>query len=312
MAALQNIKLITGNANPQLAEKIARYLEVDLVSCQVGRFNDGEVQVKMEESVRGGHAFVLQPTSPPVNDNLMELLIIIDALRRASVNQITAVLPYFGYARQDRKTQPRDPVSAKLVANLITASGADRVVSIDLHAPQIQGFFDLPFDNLLAEPIFVDYFRQKSLEDVVVVAPDVGAVKEARRFAAKLKVPMAIIDKRRPEPNRAEVMNIIGQVKGKNVIIRDDIIDTGGTLTEGAAHLKEAGCERVIGCCTHPILSGPARERLSSGVFDEIVFSDTIPLDWDDPKVKILSVDKLLGEAIDRISKNISVSALFY
>lgn len=312
MAVSDRFKLISGSASPKLAASIADYLGINLVRAQIGRFNDGEVRVKINESVRGYHVFVIQPTCYPVNENLMELLVIIDALSRASAHKITAVLPYFGYSRQDRKSQPREPLTAKLVANLITTAGADRALSIDLHAPQIQGFFDIPFDHLLAEPIFVDYFQKKQLDDLVVVAPDVGAVKQVRHFAKKLNAPLAIIDKRRPAPNQAEIMNVVGEVKGKNVILLDDIVDTAGTITKGAQSLKELGCEKVFACCTHPVFSGPAKERLNSEVLDEIIVTDTIPLNWDHPRLTILTVATLLGEAIDRICKDISVSALFY
>jgi len=307
------LKIFSGNANRELAEEIAEYVGVELGAAEISRFSDGEIQVKINESVRGADVFIVQPTCTPVNENLMELLIMVDAMRRASARRITAVIPYYGYARQDRKTRARDPITAKLVANLLTASGARRVVTIDLHAGQIQGFFDIPVDHLLGGPILAQYFMQLRLENVVVVSPDVGGVARARGLAERIAAPIAIIDKRRPEPNVAEITNVIGEIKGKNVIMIDDIIDTAGTITKGAAALRELGAKDIYVCCTHPVFSGPAVERLKNSVIREVVVTNTIRLPeekWFD-KVKVLSVAPLLGEAIIRIYEDLSVSKLF-
>lgn len=314
MVRYKNIKILHGNANPALAKEIAEYLGMELTHASVGTFSDGEISLGIGESVRGADCYVIQPTCTPVNDNLMELLIMVDALRRASAKRITAVLPYYGYARQDRKTKARDPIAAKLVANLIVQAGARRLLAVDLHANQIQGFFDIPVDHLMAAPLLVNYFKERlDLEDVVVVSPDIGGVARARRLAESLHVPLAIIDKRRPKPNVAEIMHIIGDVQDKTAIMVDDIIDTAGTITLGAAALKKFGAKEVFACCTHPVLSGPAIERLESSELTEIVVTNTIPLTQDKAidKIKVLSIAPLIGEAIIRIHEDISVSKLF-
>ncbi|MFW6006949.1 MAG: ribose-phosphate diphosphokinase [Halanaerobiales bacterium] len=309
------LKIFAGNSHRKLAKNICNYLGTDLLDAEVKRFQDGEISVRTYETVRGADVFVIQPTSPPVNENLMELLVIVDSLRRASARRITAVMPYYGYARQDRKAQPREPITAKLVANLLTKAGARRALSIDLHAPQIQGFFDIPVDNMYAKPIFVDYFKNRDLNNLVAVAPDVGAVKRVRSIAESLDIPMAIIDKRRPEPNVAEVVNIIGESKinGANVILFDDIIDTGGTISEAARVLNENGAYQVFACATHGLFSGPAVERLNNSPIKELIITNTIsqPEDLGLKNLKTLSVASLLGEAIDRIFKDLSVSVLF-
>lgn len=307
------LKVFAGNCHPELAEEICDYLGASLVSAEISRFKDGEINVRIDETVRGADVFVIQPTSPPINENIMELLVMIDALRRASARRITAVVPYYGYARQDRKAQPRDPITAKLVANLITTAGARRLLAIDFHAPQIQGFFDIPVDHLYSAPIMIDYFKEKGLKNLTAVAPDVGAVKRVRSFAESLDIPLAIIDKRRPKANVAEVQNVIGDVKGRNVILLDDIIDTAGTITEAAKVLKEKGASNVYACGTHGLFSGPAIERLKAAPFKELIITNTIPqkVDLGMDNLKVLSVAPLLGEAIDRIFKDLSVSVLF-
>ncbi|MFW6270635.1 MAG: ribose-phosphate diphosphokinase [Bacillota bacterium] len=309
------LKIFAGNSHRELAKDICDYLGTDLLDAEVKRFEDGEISVRTYETVRGADVFVIQPTSPPVNENLMELLVIVDSLRRASARRITAVMPYYGYARQDRKAQPREPITAKLVANLITKAGARRALSIDLHAPQIQGFFDIPVDNMYSKPILVDYFANRDLTNLVAVAPDVGAVKRVRSIAESLDIPMAIIDKRRPEPNVAEVVNIIGgsKINNANVILFDDIIDTGGTISGAARVLKENGAAQVFACATHGLFSGPAVDRLNNSPLKEIIITDSIsqPDDLGLNNLKILSVASLLGEAIDRIFKDLSVSVLF-
>ena len=303
------LEIFTGNANPDLAREIAKHLGIPLGNSSVSTFSDGEIQVRIKETVRGADVFVIQPFSYPVNDSIMELMIMIDALMRASAGRITAVIPYYGYARQDRKARSRDPITAKLLADIITAAGADRVLTMDLHAGQIQGFFNFPVDHLKALPILAEYFKEKQLEDVVVVSPDVGGVTRARELADRLVAPLAIIDKRRPEPNVAEVMNIIGKVQGKTVIIVDDMIDTAGTLTLGAKALMERGAKAVYTCCTHAVLSGPAIERLKAAPIEEVVVTNTIPLRENQKldKIKVLSVAPLFAEAILRINKNISM-----
>jgi len=308
------MKLFTGNANPVLAEEIANYLGIPVGDAQVTRFSDGEINCGIHESVRGVDVFVVQPTCPPVNENLMELLVMIDAFRRASASRINAVIPYYGYARQDRKSRARDPITAKLVSNLIVEAGAQRVVAVDLHANQIQGFFDIPVDHLPGVPTIAEYFRTKGLSDnAVVLSPDVGGVTRARDLAAKLGAPLAIVDKRRPAPNVSEVMNVIGDVQGKSVIIIDDIIDTAGTLCTAAEVMLDKGARAVYGCCTHPVFSGPAIERMSKAPFKEIVITNTIPIEEDRrlPNMTILSVAPLVGEAILRIHEDLSVSKLF-
>ncbi|GEA14550.1 MAG: ribose-phosphate pyrophosphokinae [Moorella sp. (in: firmicutes)] len=307
------LKIFSGNANPELAREIGAYLGVPLGAAKVSRFSDGEISIAIDESVRGEDVFVIQPTCEPVNDNLMELLILIDALRRASAWRITAVVPYYGYARQERKTRARDPISAKLVANLITAAGADRVLTMDLHAAAIQGFFDIPVDHLTAVPILADYFNSKGFDRAIVVSPDLGGVTRARNFAERIGAEIAIIDKRRPAPNVAEIMNLIGDVKNKTVIMIDDLIDTAGTICQGAGALMEHGARAVYACCTHPVLSGPALERLAAAPLQEVVVCNTIPVPESKEMARLrrLSVAPLLGEAIIRIHKDLSVSKLF-
>ena len=313
----KDIKVFSGNSNKALAEAICREMGTQLGDSEVGAFSDGENYVSIYETVRGSDVFVVQSTSSPVNDNLMELLIMIDALKRASAGRITAVMPYFGYARQDRKTKPRDPISAKLVANLITRAGADRVLTMDLHANQIQGFFDIPVDNLLGSPVFVDHFRAKFADchdETMVVSPDVGSVARARAFAQKLDMPLAIVDKRRQKANSSEVMNIIGDVRGKKVNLFDDMVDTAGSLCGAAQALVElGGAVDVIACASHGVLSGPAVERIEKSVLKEVYFLDTVPpkagVACD--KIKYLSVAHMFAEAIERIYEEVSVSKLF-
>lgn len=313
----KDIKVFCGNANRPLAEEICRLMGTKLGEAEVKGFADGEVSVSLYETVRGSDVFVVQSTCKPVNDNLMELLVMIDALRRASAGRITAVVPYFGYARQDRKAKARDPISAKLVANMITAAGADRVLTMDLHAAQIQGFFDIPVDNLLGNPVFVDYYAKKfgdKCEDMIVVSPDVGSVARARAFAQKLHMQMAIVDKRRQKANSSEVMNIIGDVRGKKVILFDDMVDTAGSLCGAAQALVElGGAVDVIACASHGVLSGPAVERIEKSVLKEVYFLDTVPpkagVACD--KIKYLSVAHMFAEAIERIYEEVSVSKLF-
>ncbi len=307
------LKVISGNSNPWLAKKVCECLGTELLDAKVSKFSDGEIGVQINESVRGDYVFVVQPTCPPVNENLMELLIIIDALKRASAFEVAAVVPYYGYARQDRKAKPRDPITAKLTANLISQAGADRMLAIDLHARQIQGFFDIPVDNLLGAPLLAEYFIEKELEDLIVVAPDIGGVKRARDFADKVDTSIAIIDKRRPKANVSEVMNIIGNVRDKNVILVDDMIDTAGTITNAAVALKEAGAKDIFATCTHPLFSGPAIERLEESPISELVTTDTIPLvkEKQMDKLTTLSVAPLLSEGIERIYRDLPISVLF-
>ena len=313
----KDIKIFSGTSNRPLAEAICKEVGTELGNAEVGAFSDGENFVSIYETVRGSDVFVVQSTSSPVNDNLMELLIMIDALKRASAGRITAVMPYFGYARQDRKTKPRDPISAKLVANLIAEAGADRVLTMDLHANQIQGFFDIPVDNLAGNPIFVDYYAKKygsECENMMVVSPDVGSVSRARAFAQKLNMPLAIVDKRRQKANSSEVMNIIGDVRGKKVILFDDMVDTAGSLCGAAQALVElGGAVDVIACASHGVLSGPAIDRINDSVITELALLDTIPAI--DPKksskIKYLQVAPMFAEAIERIYQEISISKLF-
>ncbi|ADG04848.1 ribose-phosphate diphosphokinase [Kyrpidia tusciae] len=307
------LKVFTGNSNPALVREVVEHVGVELGRSRVTRFSDGEIQVKIEESVRGCDVFVVQSTSAPINENLMELLIMVDALKRASAKRINVVMPYYGYARQDRKARPREPITAKLVANLIETAGAHRVIAMDLHAGQIQGFFDIPVDHLLAQPILASYFQDKGLKDVVVVSPDMGGVTRARGMAQRLGASIAIIDKRRPEPNVAEIMNIIGDIDGKTAVMIDDIIDTAGTITQGAKALLERGAKEVYACCTHAVLSGPAMERLRESEIREVVVTNTIPLK-ESPvldKLVVLSVAPLIGDAIIRVHEDLSVSTLF-
>jgi ribose-phosphate pyrophosphokinase len=308
------MKLFGGTSNPVLTEQICNYLGIEPGKITAKTFSDGETQIEIHENIRGKDVFVLQSTCTPVNDNLMQLLIIMDALRRASARRVTAVIPYYGYARQDRKVKPRVPISAKLVADLITTAGADRVVSIDLHAGQIQGYFNIPVDNLFATPLLLKYIRSNFDDSVVIVSPDAGGVERARAFAKRLSASLAIIDKRRDAPNIAEAMNIIGDVKGKTAIILDDMVDTAGTLTQGATALKDRDAASIYACCTHPVLSGPAVERLEESPIDHLVVTNTIPLSEKAKscsKIEVLSVAELLGETIKRIHSSDSVSSLF-
>ena len=307
------LAILCGNANPALAKAICKELKVPLADSFVGRFSEGEIRVKINENVRGKDAFVIQPTCPPTTDNLMELLIMLDALRRASARRITAVIPFYGYARQDRKDQPRVPITAKLVANLITTAGADRVLTMDLHAGQIQGFFDIPLDHLFAITVFEQCIRRKRLKSIVVVSPDVGGIKMARAYAKRLRAGLAIVDKRRDNPESTEVMHILGEVRGKTCILVDDLIATGSSLVEAAGALERAGAMAVYACVTHPVLSGPARSRIASSRLKELIVTDTIPLDkaTRHPKITVLSVASLLSEAIRRIHYELSISVLF-
>lgn len=305
------LKLFAGSSSPRLAAEIADYLGTDLGDIELGRFSNGEIRVIINESVRGADVYVLQSTSQPVNDNLMELLIIVDALRRASARRITAVVPFYGYARQDRKTRGREPITAKLVANLITVAGARRVLSMDLHAGQIQGFFDLPVDHLSAIPILADYLQTRDIQNGVVVSPDTGGVTRARHLGDRLGFPFAIIDKRRPAPNEAEVVNVVGEVAGKTCIIVDDMIDTAGTIAEAARALMARGAERVLACATHPVLSGPAMDRLRQAPIQEVIVTNTIEHDELPPNFTVLSVAPLFAQAILRIHEDLSVSTLF-
>ncbi|USK33956.1 ribose-phosphate diphosphokinase [Bacillus sp. F19] len=308
-----NLKIFTLNSNTALAEEIADEVGVDLGKCSVTRFSDGEVQINIEESIRGCDVFVIQSTSAPVNEHLMEVLIMVDALKRASAKTINIVMPYYGYARQDRKARAREPITAKLVANLLETAGADRVITLDLHAPQIQGFFDILIDHLMGVPILSEYFLEKDLKDIVIVSPDHGGVTRARKLADRLKAPIAIIDKRRPRPNVAEVMNIVGNIEGKTAILIDDIIDTAGTITLAANALVENGATEVYACCTHPVLSGPAIERIQNSNIKELVVTNSITLSEEKKisKLKQLSVAPLIGEAIIRVHEEQSVSTLF-
>jgi ribose-phosphate pyrophosphokinase len=312
---LERIRVFTGNANLELARKITENLGVTLGKAHVTAFSDGETRVEINENVRGMDVFIIQPTCPPVNITLMELLIMIDAVRRASADRITAVIPYYGYARQDRKVAPRAPITAKLVADLITQAGANRVLAMDLHAGQIQGFFNIPVDNLFATPILLDHIKKNYPDDnIVIVSPDTGGVERARAFGKRLGASLAIIDKRRDGPNDAQVMNIIGHVKGKRVILLDDMIDTAGTVVQAAKALTEEGAIEVTVCCTHPVLSGPALERIEQSDLKEIIVTDTVPLHEKAracSRIKVLSVSGLLSEAVRRIYYNDSVSSLF-
>ncbi len=310
----RKIKIFAGNSNKELAGNICNMLGLPLGDAEVTTFSDGEIAVNIDETVRGVDVYIIQSTSlPQVNNYLMELLIMIDACKRASAGRITAVIPYYGYARQDRKAKARDPISAKLVANLLTAAGADRILTMDLHAAQIQGYFDIPVDHLVGGPILSKYFAQMNIEDLVVVSPDLGSVGRARKFADTLDAPIAIIDKRRPKANVSEVMNVIGDVEGKNVILIDDMIDTAGTIVSAAKALRDLGAKDVYACCTHAVLSGPAKERIKNSVIKELVVLDTISQgDTSDlPNLKILSVSNLFAESIRRIFNNDSVSKLF-
>ena len=311
----EGIKLFTGSAHRVLAKEIAGYLDIPIGDATVSRFSDGEIMVQINENVRGNDAFILQPTSMPVNHHLMELLLMVDALKRASASRITAVIPYYGYARQDRKVQPRVPISAKLVADLITAAGTNRVLTMDLHAAQIQGFFNIPVDNLYAAPVLLEYIRkQYHFENLVIVSPDAGGVERARAFAKKLQCSIAIIDKRREVANVSQIMNVIGDVENKDAIILDDMIDTGGTTIQAAAALKRKGAKRVVAACTHAVLSDDAVEKTNNSVIEELIVTNTIPPDSKKEQCKkltILSIASLIGEAIRRIHEESSISSLF-
>ena len=304
--------LFSGTANEELAQEVSKYLDQPLSKAKITKFSDNEINVKIEESVRGKDVFIIQPTSAPVNFNLMELLIMVDALKRSSARSITAVVPYYGYARQDRKAEPRVPISAKLVANLMETAGITRVVTVDLHASQIQGFFDIPVDNLYGAVLFNDYVKAKNLKNPIVASPDIGGVARARYFAKTMGLDMVIVDKRREKANESEVMNIIGNVEGKDVIMIDDMVDTAGTMVKAAGALKKLGATSVMACCTHPVLSGPAFERIANGELDELVVTNTIPLkNGTCDKIKVLSTAKMLGEVIRRVYNNESVNSLF-
>lgn len=313
----RTLKIFAGNSNKNLAEEIGRYLNMSLGQIDVFRFPDGEINVKIEESVRGEDVFIIQSTCPPANEYLMELLIMIDALRRASAGRITAVIPYYGYARQERKTKPREPITAKLVANLLVSAGANRILTMDLHAGQIQGFFDIPVDHLEAVSILSNYFKKKDLDKIVVVSPDVGGTARAREFSGRLAKPIAIIDKYRSAFDEVEIMHIVGEVKDKTAIIVDDLIDTAASIIMGTQALLNAGAKEVYVCATHPVFAGPAKERieksLHDGLFKEVVVTNTIPIDNNKsiPGIKILSVAEIFAEAINRIHNNLSVSTLF-
>ncbi len=309
-----SLKVFTGNANPALAQAVAKELGIPLGDILVSRFSDGEVRVQVHENVRGADVFIIQSTCPPVNENLMELLVMIDAFKRASAARVVAVIPYYGYARQDRKVRPREPISAKLVANLLTVAGADRILSIDLHAGQIQGFFDIPVDNIPAGPLLARYLRERGLtgEGVVVVSPDVGGVERATLFARMVQGGLAIFAKHRPDANKSEMVAIIGDVKGKRAVLVDDIVDTAGTITQAATALMDEGATEVYACCTHPVLSGPAVERLKESPVKELVVTDTIPIPLEKQfdRLKVLSIASLLAKAILIIHENRSISAL--
>lgn len=309
------LKIFSGNSNIPLAESITKYMGIPLGMVMVGQFSDGEIQVEFKENVRGMDVFVVQSTCYPVNDNIMELLVMIDALKRASASRVTAVMPYYGYARQDRKVASRAPITAKLIADIITAAGADRVLTIDLHAGQIQGFFDIPVDHLYASPIMADSVRAENMgADCVVVSPDAGGVERARAFAKRVGANLAIIDKRRSKPNESEVMNVIGDVAGKNAVLLDDMVDTAGTLVKASVALEQAGAKNISACCTHPVLSGEAVNRINDSPIQKIYITDTIPTQQKAaicPKLQVESVAPLLGEAISRIHREVSVSELF-
>jgi ribose-phosphate pyrophosphokinase len=303
--------LFSGTANKKLALEVSKYLDQPLSKAKITRFSDNEINIKIKESVRGKDVFIIQPTSAPANFNLMELLIMVDALKRSSAKSITAVVPYYGYARQDRKAEPRVPISAKLVANLMETAGITRLVTVDLHASQIQGFFDIPVDNLYGAVLFNDYVKSKNLKNPIVASPDIGGVARARYFAKTMGLEMVIVDKRREKANESEVMNVIGNVEGKDVIMIDDMVDTAGTMVKAAAALKNLGATSVMACCTHPVLSGPAYDRIENGDLDELVITNTIPIKQESNKIKVLSTAKMLGEVIRRVYNNESVNSLF-
>ncbi|EAI0281746.1 ribose-phosphate pyrophosphokinase [Campylobacter lari] len=308
---MRGYKIFSGSANEEFAKKISKYLSLPLSNAGVKRFSDGEISIQIDESVRGKDVFIIQSTCAPTNDNLMELLIMTDALRRSSASSITAIIPYFGYARQDRKASPRVPITAKLVANLIESAGVDRVATIDLHAGQIQGFFDIPVDNLYGSIIFNDYIKNKNYKNPIIASPDIGGIARARSVAKALGLDIVIVDKRREKANESEVMNVIGDIKDKEVILVDDIIDTAGTIVKAAEVFKSKGAKSVIACCTHPVLSGVAYERIAKDALDELVVTDTIPLKQQMDKIKVLSVAPIFGEVIRRVYHNESVNSLF-
>jgi ribose-phosphate pyrophosphokinase len=310
----EGIQLFTGNSNRALAEEIAAYLKIPVGDATVTTFSDGEIMVQVNENIRGADIFVLQSTCTPVNKNLMELLLMVDALKRASAGRITAVMPYYGYARQDRKAAPRVPISARLVADLLSVTGIHRVLTIDLHAGQIQGFFDIPVDHLYSTPVLTEFVKKEYANDIVIVSPDAGGVERARAFAKRLNASLAIIDKRREKANVSQVMHVIGDVKNKNAVLFDDMIDTAGTITQGAAAISENGAKRVVAACAHAVLSGPALERINSSSLEEVIVTNTIPMEnhvKKCKKLKVLSVAPLLGEAIKRIHEETSISSLF-
>lgn len=309
---MRGYKLFSGSANPVFTSKVGEYLNTTVGEADLKRFSDGEISVQITESVRGRDVFIVQPTCAPANDNLMELLVMVDALKRSSASFITAVIPYFGYARQDRKAAPRVPISAKLVADMLEAAGVNRVITIDLHAAQIQGFFNIPVDNLFGSILFVNYIKSKNLANPIIASPDIGGVARARSYAEKLELDLVIVDKKREKANESEVMNIIGDVKGKDVILVDDMVDTAGTLVKAAEVLKSRGATSVMACCTHGVLSGPAYDRLNNGdALDELVVSDTIPLKKAHDKITVLTASKMIGEAVRRIYNNESVNEIF-
>ncbi|MEN8717776.1 MAG: ribose-phosphate pyrophosphokinase [Sulfurovum sp.] len=308
---MSTFKLFSGTANPEFAKKVADYLCIPVSQASLNKFSDGEISAQITESVRGQDVFIIQPTCAPTNDNIMELLIMVDALKRSSAKSISAVIPYYGYARQDRKAAPRVPITAKLVADLLEAAGIDRVVTIDLHAAQIQGFFNIPADNLFGSILFVDYIKSKGLKNPIIASPDIGGVARARSYAEKLDYELVIVDKKREKANVSEVMNIIGDVKGKDVILVDDMVDTAGTLVKAAEVLKKKGATSVMACCTHGVLSGPAYDRIENGQLDELVISDTIPAKQESKKVTVLSAASMIAETIRRIHNNESVNSIF-
>ena len=308
---MSTFKLFSGSANPEFAKKVGDYLGMCVSDATLNKFSDGEISVQITQSVRGQDVYIIQPTCAPTNDNLMELLIMIDALKRSSAKSINAVIPYYGYARQDRKAAPRVPISAKLVAHLLEKAGINRVVTIDLHAAQIQGFFNIPADNLFGSILFVNYIKSKNLKNPIIASPDIGGVARARQYADKLGYDLVIVDKKREKANESQVMNIIGDVKGKDVILVDDMVDTAGTLVKAAEVLKEKGANSVMACCTHRVLSGPADDRVANGVLDELVISDTIPTKKNAKKITVLTASSIIGEAIRRIHNNESVNSIF-
>ncbi len=308
---MSKFKLFSGTANPEFAKKVGDYLNIEVGIATINKFSDGEISVQIKESVRGQDVFIVQPTCAPTNDHLMELLIMVDALKRSSAKSVSAVVPYYGYARQDRKAAPRVPITAKLVADMLEAAGIDRMITIDLHAAQIQGFFNIPVDNLYGSVMFLDYLKSKNLKNPIIASPDIGGVARARSYADKLGYDLVIVDKRREKANVAEVMNIIGDVEGKDVILVDDMVDTAGTLVKAAEVLKKRGATSVMACCTHGVLSGPAFDRINEGTLDELIISDTIPMHGSSDKITVLTGSRIIGETIRRITNNESVNSIF-